>query len=139
MLQHLWKRIWSTTAFSCNFSPVSLTNRKSIRVMPTGETFTGPIPNRLEYLRVKDENDVLWAIYKTCFGCKHCKPGIVYGCDIQKNIDLSGQCNQKEEIFETTKVLIQHVISAVLDAEIKTGDKDQILDQLYTCFDSLSF
>lgn len=46
----------------------------------------------------EEENKILWSIYKTCFGCTLCKPGIIYGCEIQKHIDLSGICNQKEAI-----------------------------------------
>lgn len=49
-----------------------------------------------EYDRIIDENNALWAILKTCIGCKKLVPGIMYGCEIQQHIDLSGHCNQKE-------------------------------------------
>lgn len=45
--------------------------------------------------RLEEENKILWSIYKTCFGCVLCKPGIIYGCEIQRHIDLSGECNQR--------------------------------------------
>jgi hypothetical protein len=54
--------------------------------------------SKFEYDRLSDENDVLWAIFKTCPGCKRLVPGMVYGCDIQHHIGLSGDCNQKEEL-----------------------------------------
>jgi chromosome segregation ATPase len=50
-----------------------------------------------ELERLRDENNVLWAIFKTCPGCGRFVPGVIYGCDIQRHIDLSGYCNQKEE------------------------------------------
>jgi len=52
---------------------------------------------RDELQRLQDENRILWAILKTCPSCKYFVPGVVYGCEIQHYIDLSGECNQKEE------------------------------------------
>jgi hypothetical protein len=50
-----------------------------------------------ELTRLRDKNNALWAVYKTCIGCKHCPTnGILYGCDIQHHVNLSGHCNQKE-------------------------------------------
>jgi hypothetical protein len=51
-----------------------------------------------EHDRISHENDVLWAIFKTCPGCKRLVPGVMHGCDIQHHIDLSGDCNQREEL-----------------------------------------
>jgi hypothetical protein len=51
-----------------------------------------------ECKRLDEENDILWAIYKTCFNCSNCKQGIIYGCEIQRHIDLSGECNQRVSI-----------------------------------------
>lgn len=42
------------------------------------------------------ENEQLWSIFKTCFNCKRCVPGVIFGCEIQRHIDLSGTCNQRE-------------------------------------------
>lgn len=50
-----------------------------------------------QFERISDENNVLWAILKTCCACKHLIPGVIYGCQIQRHIDLSGECNQREE------------------------------------------
>jgi len=47
--------------------------------------------------RITEENKRLWAVFKTCHGCKHLIPGIMLGCPSQSYIDISGNCNQKEE------------------------------------------
>ena len=47
--------------------------------------------------RLTDENTQLWAVFKTCHGCRHCVPGVMLGCPIQAYIDLSGHCNQYEK------------------------------------------
>jgi hypothetical protein len=57
---------------------------------------------KLEHQRIKDENDILWLIFKTCIGCRNVVPGIVYGCDIQKHLSWGeghavGYCNQRED------------------------------------------
>ena len=51
----------------------------------------------LELERLNEENNVLWAILHTCVGCKRAVPGWMYGCEIQKYINLTGICNQREE------------------------------------------
>jgi len=68
--------------------------------------------SKYEYERIMDENTVLWSIFKTCMGCKNLVPGVVYGCDIQKHIDLSGYCNQKEELpWDKTVILMDQFIT----------------------------
>ena len=55
-----------------------------------------PTVSSLEYSRVSKENDLLWAILKTCPGCRRFVKGVVNGCGYQRHIDLSGHCNQYE-------------------------------------------
>jgi len=39
--------------------------------------------------RMKEENDLLWCIYRTCVMCDKCpKDGTIYGCEYQKRLDL---------------------------------------------------
>lgn len=51
-----------------------------------------------------DNENRLWAIYKTCWGCVKCVPGYINGCSIQQVIDLSGVCNQYEAAKEVRNV-----------------------------------
>lgn len=46
--------------------------------------------------RLTEENFILYAIFKTCTGCKYVVPGEVYGCPIQHHINWTGECNQRE-------------------------------------------
>lgn len=55
-------------------------------------------PLRTELGRIEEENNLLWAILKTCPGCTRFVPGVVHGCEMQAHIDLSGHCNQREEL-----------------------------------------
>jgi len=42
-----------------------------------------------KYKRMKEENDLLWCIYRTCVHCPDCPTdGTVYGCNYQKYLDL---------------------------------------------------
>ena len=56
-----------------------------------------PCNDGLELERLKEENNILWAILHTCVGCKRAVRGWMYGCEIQKHINLTGICNQREE------------------------------------------
>ena len=49
-----------------------------------------------ELTRVQEENNHLWAVFKTCHGCRHVVPGVMFGCPIQRHLNLSGHCNQYE-------------------------------------------
>jgi len=79
-------------------TPESIAQRKGFEA---GEAFgRAHCGHEAELARVQEENGYLWAVFKTCHGCRHVVPGVMFGCPIQREINLSGHCNQYEALHE---------------------------------------
>lgn len=66
------------------------------------ETYVSNLEDQRDALKARvieldAENKRLWAVFKACPGCKRMVPGVMYGCSMQHEIDLSGTCGHREE------------------------------------------